>query len=58
MNNDGLPSLTHKTVLRPMGLLITASCETAQDQTAVWSEASSTEMQCLTRLRHSGAFIK
>jgi hypothetical protein len=36
----------------PMGLPITAGCDTAWNQTRVCSDASSTEMQCLGPLRH------
>ena len=38
-----------------MGLPIMAGCDTAWNQTRVCSDASSTEMQCLRPLRHSGA---
>jgi hypothetical protein len=38
-----------------MGIPITASCDTAWNRTRVSSDASSTEMQCLIMLRHSGA---
>ena len=50
----GLP-LTWTTVPRPMGLPITASCDTAWNQTRVCSDTSSIEMQCLSTLPHSGA---
>ena len=42
-------------VHRPMGLPITAGCDTAWNQTRVCRDYSSTEVQCLTPLRHSGA---
>ena len=41
----------------PMGLPITAGCDTAQDKTRVCGDASSTEMQCLRLLRHSGVYL-
>jgi hypothetical protein len=37
-----------------MGLPMTAGCDTAWNQIRVSSDASSTEMQCLRPLRHSG----
>ena len=40
---------------RTMGLPITAGCDIAQDRTRVCSDASSTEMQSLRLLHHSGA---
>ena len=40
-------------VCRPMGLPITAGCDTARDQTLVCSDASSNAMQCLRPLHHS-----
>ena len=39
---------------RPRGLPIKAGCDTARDQTWVCNNASSTVMQCLRPLRHSG----
>jgi hypothetical protein len=41
-------------VRRSMGLLITGGCDTAQDRTQVCSDTSSTVMQCLRPLCHSG----
>ena len=37
-----------------MGLPITSGCDTARDRTWICSDASSTVMQCLRPLRHSG----
>ena len=42
-------------VHRPMGLPITAGCDTAWNQTMVYNDASITAMQCLRPLSHSGA---
>jgi hypothetical protein len=42
-------------VRRPIDFPITASCDTAWNQTGVCSDASNTEMQCLRPLCHSGA---
>ena len=47
--NDAGPIVRH-----PMGLPITAGCDTAWNRTRVCNDASSTEMQCLRSLRHSG----
>uniref|UniRef100_A0A8C7SPJ6 Synaptic Ras GTPase activating protein 1b n=1 Tax=Oncorhynchus mykiss TaxID=8022 RepID=A0A8C7SPJ6_ONCMY len=44
-------------VHRPMGLPITAGCDTAWEQTRVCSDASSLAMQCLRLLRHSGGYF-
>ena len=41
-------------VCRPMGLPITSGCDTTRDRIRVCSDASSTAMQCLRPLRHSG----
>ena len=41
-----------------MGLSITAGCYTARNQTRVCSDASSTEMQCLRPLCHSGEMLE
>jgi hypothetical protein len=58
--NDGLPrpdpNNAGPIVRRPMGLSITADCETAWNQTRVYSDSFSTEMQCLRLLRHSGVY--
>ena len=40
---------------RPMGLPITAGCDTAWYRTRVCSDASRTEMQCIRSLPDSGA---
>jgi hypothetical protein len=57
--NDGLsqsnPKEAGPIVHRPMGLPITAGCDTAWNQTRVCRDYSSTEIQCLTPLCHSGA---
>ena len=42
-------------VRRSMGLPITASRDTTWNRTRVFSDTSSTEMQCLRPLHHSGA---
>uniref|UniRef100_A0AAZ3REG4 C3H1-type domain-containing protein n=1 Tax=Oncorhynchus tshawytscha TaxID=74940 RepID=A0AAZ3REG4_ONCTS len=42
---------------RLMGLPVAAVCNTAWDRTQVCSEASSTAMQCLRPLRHSGGAL-
>ena len=52
-NPDGAGQI----VRYPMGLPITAGCDTAWNQTRVGSDASSTEMQCLRPLRYSGAHL-
>ena len=44
-------------VLRPMGLPITAGCDTAWNRTRVCSDAPSTDMQCFIPLPHSGALV-
>ena len=44
-------------VRRPMGLLITSGCDTAWEQTRVCSDASSTVMQCLWPLCHTGGKV-
>ena len=49
------PNDVESIVRRPMGLPITGSCDTAWNQTRVCSDASSTEMQSLRLLHHSGA---
>ena len=60
MYNDGLsqpntnPDNSGPIVRRPMELPTTAGCDTAQDRTRVCSDSSSTEMQCLRPLCHSG----
>jgi hypothetical protein len=41
-------------VLRPMGLLVTAGCDTAWDRTQVCSDTSSTAMHCLRLLCYKG----
>jgi hypothetical protein len=51
------PDDTEPIVRHPMGLPITAGCDTAWNQTRVCSDASSTEMQCLRLLRHSETHI-
>uniref|UniRef100_A0A8K9VE35 Seizure related 6 homolog like n=1 Tax=Oncorhynchus mykiss TaxID=8022 RepID=A0A8K9VE35_ONCMY len=60
-NHRKLPSLNPDDagpiVRRPMGLPITAGWDTARDQTWVCNNASSTVMQCLRPLRHSGGQI-
>ena len=58
--NDGLsrpnpdPDDAGPIVRRPMGFPIAAGCDTAWNRTRVCSDASSTEIQCLRLLRHSG----
>uniref|UniRef100_A0A8C8D848 Synaptic Ras GTPase activating protein 1b n=1 Tax=Oncorhynchus tshawytscha TaxID=74940 RepID=A0A8C8D848_ONCTS len=63
---DGLPPQAKHTtnpdhavpiVHRPMGLPITAGCDTAWEKTRVCSDASSLAMQCLRLLRHSGGYF-
>ena len=53
--NDGLtrqnPDDTEPIVRRPMGLPITAGCNTGRIRTRDCSDASCTEMQCLRPLR-------
>ena len=57
MGSGGKGQVMHGPIVcRPMGLLITASCDTALDQTRVCSDASSTAMQCLRPLRHYGGW--
>ena len=51
------PDDTGPILRRPMGLPITAGCDTAWDWTRVCSEASSTEMQCFRTLLHLGALL-
>jgi hypothetical protein len=41
----------------PMGLSITAECDTAWIRTMDCCDTSCTEMQCLRQLHHSGAHI-
>ena len=50
-NSDNAGPIVH----RPMGLPITASCDTAWNRTRVCSDASSTAIQCLITLPHSAA---
>ena len=47
------PNPDRPIVRRPMGLPITASCDTAWNQTRVC-----TEMQCLRPLHHPGALLR
>jgi hypothetical protein len=60
MYNDGLPQLNpnlddaEPIVRRPMGLPITADCDTAWNRTRVCSDTSNTEMQCLRPRSPSG----
>ena len=61
--NDGLqrpnPDDVGPIVRRHVGLPITAGCDTAWIRTRVSVvDASSTEMQCLRPLRHSGAKVR
>ena len=51
-HNDAGPNVRH-----PMDLLIAAGCDTVGNLTRICSDASSTEMQCLRLLHHSGAHI-
>ena len=51
------PDDTGPIVRRPMGLPITAGCDTAWKRTRICSDASSTEMQRLRPLRHSGVHV-
>ena len=61
--NDGLPRPNHPLTRTTLGQLCAAlwhsqsrpGWDTARDRTRVCSDASSTEMQYLTPLRHSGA---
>jgi hypothetical protein len=50
-NPNGFGTIVHC----PLGLSITAGCDTARERTRNFSGASSTAMQCLCPLRHSGA---
>jgi hypothetical protein len=49
-NPDNAGPIVH----RPMGLPITAGCDTSRDRTRVCSDTSVTDMQCLRPLCHSG----
>ena len=51
------PDDTGRIVHHTMGLAIMAGCDTAWKRTSVCSDASSTEIQSLRPLRHSGAQI-
>ena len=51
------PGQIRPVVRRPMGLPITTECDTAWIQTRDCSDASRTEIQCLSPLHHSGVFL-
>ena len=48
------PDVAGRIVRRPMGLPVTAGYDTARDRPRVSKDASSTAMQCLRPLHHSG----